>query len=125
MIMGKPESNSTKVKEIILEVEPKTKAKHLIEYLLELNKITSTDMYVALETRGHPLPEDTTISSMLKQTRPQNGVIRLYLYEQTKQSMERLDLKRSRLQNSSSTINPERSKSDISHGSENKKCCCF
>ena len=32
----------------MLEVEPKTRIKNLIEYLMELNKLTSSQVYISL-----------------------------------------------------------------------------
>lgn len=34
MLMGKREANLSKVKEIVLEAEPKTRIKNLLDYLL-------------------------------------------------------------------------------------------
>lgn len=79
--MGKQDSKVPKVKEIVLEVEAKTKIKNVFEYLIELDKITHTNVFIALEKRGRGVSEDYTISQVLKHTRPENGVIKLYLYE--------------------------------------------
>lgn len=35
MLMGKPQANLSKVKEIVLEAESKTRVKFMLEYLLE------------------------------------------------------------------------------------------
>ena len=51
-LMGRPETSVSKVKEIVLEVEPKTKIKNVFEYLAELDKIRSSNVYMALEKGG-------------------------------------------------------------------------
>lgn len=109
LLMGKIDSNQPRVKEIVLEVESKTRIKNLFEYLLELDKITHENVYIALEKRGRPVAEDSTMSQILKHVRPDNGLIKLYLYEGDQHSLERLELKRSRNEiGSSSRINPEK-----------------
>lgn len=55
MLMGKPSSTTSSVKEIVLEVEPKTKVKNLFEYLLEFDKILDTQVYIAVEKKGRPM----------------------------------------------------------------------
>jgi hypothetical protein len=90
-------------------------------------------MYIALEKKGRPVSEDSTVSQLLRHTKPTNGVIRLFLYEQTEEdSQERIELKHSRHQPSSSNIfiNPEKSKNSGKEGKQaddrgQKKCCCF
>jgi hypothetical protein len=54
VLMGKPTSEASKVKEVILEVEGKTKLKNIIEYLSELNKLPNPQVYFSLEKRGRP-----------------------------------------------------------------------
>jgi hypothetical protein len=132
MIMGRADSNNNTVKEIVMEVEAKTKIRNLFEYLLELDKIADTRVYIALEKKGRGVAEDSTVSQLLRHTKPTNGLIRLYLYEQSEEeSQERVDLKRSRNQSNSSNImiNPERRNSGregkASDEQGQKRCCCF
>jgi hypothetical protein len=66
-------------------VEAKTRLRSLIEYLLELNKIPHTRFYISLENKGRPVSDDSMISQVLKHTKPQNGVIKLYVYEQSEE----------------------------------------
>lgn len=53
MMMGKSSTESpSKVKEVILEVEAKTKVVNIFEYLLELKKIKDMNVSVSLEKGG-------------------------------------------------------------------------
>lgn len=99
MMMGRPaEVSPKKVKEVILEVQAKTKISNIYEYLLQLNKIDNMNVSVALEKSGQYINETSTISQVLKYTRPINGVIKLYLYEsgEAETSMSKMVLKPSR-----------------------------
>ena len=52
-MMGKSSTESpSKVKEVILEVEAKTKVVNIFEYLLELKKIKDMNVSVSLEKGG-------------------------------------------------------------------------
>ena len=82
--MGKEEAGGkspTKVKEVILEVEAKTKIENIFQYLLELKKIKDLNVSVSIEKGGNRINETSTISQVMKYTRPVNGVIKLYCYE--------------------------------------------
>lgn len=84
MMMGKEEpgvKSPTKVKEVVLEVEAKTKIENIFEYLIELNKIKNRNVSVSIEKGGDRINETSTISQVMKYTRPVNGVIKLYCYE--------------------------------------------
>lgn len=48
MMMGKPRQSPKKVKEIVLEVEGKTKMSNIAEYLLEMQKINNTNVQFTL-----------------------------------------------------------------------------
>lgn len=65
----------------------------------------------------------------MKQTRPENGLIKLYLYERGDEVSEsKIDIKRSWNEiNSNPRINGEKNKSMMKEGKEEKKkcCCCF
>lgn len=52
-----------------------------MQYLIELNKIIDADVYLTLEKKGRAVQEDETISHILRYVKPENGVIKLYLYE--------------------------------------------
>ena len=77
-----PGKSPTKVKEVILEVEAKTKVINIFEYLLELKKIKDLNVSVSIEKAGDRISETSTISQVMKYTRPVNGVIKLYCYEE-------------------------------------------
>lgn len=67
---------------------------------------------------------------MLKLTKPEKGIIKMFLYEKSEEeSVDRLDVKRGRaVNNSSSIIMSEKGKSSLresKNGEEQKKCCCF
>ena len=67
---------------------------------------------------------------MLKLTKPEKGIIKMFLYEKSEEDcMERSDVKRGRgVNNSSSIIISEKGKSSLresKNGEEQKKCCCF
>ena len=80
-MMGKSSTESpSKVKEVILEVEAKTKVVNIFEYLLELKKIKDMNVSVSLEKGGERINETSNISQILKYTRPVSGVIKLFLY---------------------------------------------
>lgn len=81
MMMGRARDSPKKVKEIILEVEGKTKMSNIAEYLLQMEKITNTQVDFALEKNGQPLSDSSNITQALKYTTPVNGIIKLYLYE--------------------------------------------
>ena len=84
MMMGQDEPaarSPTKVKEVILEVEAKTKILNIFEYLLELKKVKDLNLSIALEKGGDRISSTSTISQVMKYTRPVNGVIKLYCYE--------------------------------------------
>jgi hypothetical protein len=80
MIMGKMRESPKKVKEIILEVEGKTKMINILEYLLEMKKIENYNYELSLEKNGQPISDTSNISQALKYATPINGVLKLYLY---------------------------------------------
>lgn len=80
MIMGKMKESPKKVKEIILEVEGKTKMINILEYLLEMGKIENYNYELSLEKNGQPISDTSNISQALKYATPVNGVLKLYLY---------------------------------------------
>ena len=137
--MGRPDGNSQKVKEIVLEVENKTKTRNLVEYLMDMGKLSHSDVYIALERGGRAIGDDATMSQILKNVRPVNGVIKLYLYDLTKEQIaekaERAQLRRSRDKEiSNSNIfesqlespgrkNMVRKKESVDE--EGGGCCCF
>ena len=53
------------------------------------------------------------MTQILKHKRPENGVIKLYLYEGEKKVHEKMELKKSRHEISSSRMNLEKSRSSI------------
>lgn len=63
------------------------------------------NVYMALEKMGRAISDDTSIAQILKQIRPENGVIKLYLYEGEKKVHEKMELKKSRHEISSSRLN--------------------
>ncbi len=48
MLMGKPSQSPKKVKEIIIEVEAKTKVSDILSYLIQLNRIQDPNVNVAI-----------------------------------------------------------------------------
>lgn len=78
--MGKMKESPKKVKEIILEVEGKTKMINILEYLLEMGKIENYNYELSLEKNGQPISDTSNISQALKYATPVNGVLKLYLY---------------------------------------------
>jgi len=48
MLMGKPTTTPKKVKEIIIEVEAKTKISDILTYLIDLKRIEDTNVNVAI-----------------------------------------------------------------------------
>ena len=82
LMMGKmTDSPPKKVKEIILEVEGKTKMNNIAEYLLEMKKIKDLSVEFSLEKNGRPVSDESNITQTLKYTKPVNGILKLYLYE--------------------------------------------
>jgi hypothetical protein len=103
MLMGKSRESPKKVKEIILEVEGKTKMLNIAEYLLELGKIQNTNVEFSLEKNGQPINDISNITQASKYTAPINGVIKLFMYEkedpQTKLNESRQNLNEEAQQN--------------------------
>lgn len=44
--------------------------KNVVEYLLELDKINNDQVFICLEKKGKAIAEESTISQILKHTRP-------------------------------------------------------
>lgn len=80
MMMGKLTESPKRVKEIILEVEGKTKMSNIAEYLLEMGKVENLEVEFSLEKGGRPVSDSSNITQALKYTTPVNGVVKLYLY---------------------------------------------
>ena len=54
---------------------------NILDYLLEMGKISNTDVEFSLEKGGRPINDISNITQALKYTTPVNGVIKLYLYD--------------------------------------------
>ena len=81
MMMFNMGASPKRVKEIILEVEGKTKMGNIAEYLFDMGKITNLEVELSLEKNGPPVNDSSNITQALKYSSPVNGVLKLYLYE--------------------------------------------
>lgn len=79
--MGKAGESPKKVKEIILEVEGKTKMSNIAQYLLEMGKIANLNVDFSLQKNGQAVSDVSNITQALKYSSPVNGVLKLYLYD--------------------------------------------
>lgn len=79
--MGKPSQSPKKVKEIIIEVEAKTKLNDILSYLCQLKRIQDMNVSVAIQKSGRPVSETSTVAQIIRHTKPVNNLIKLFLYE--------------------------------------------